>query len=1493
MRTLERLVTYGLFVLVLVFQPLVVAVAQIDKPEDSVEYGSDVDNSFASPEDIALEPGEASITSFYDLAQFEDAVGRLDIGPDDLNYLKDGKVDVRITDYLIQLVLPEDLGGYGFDHIKVNRILKNYTSEGAGKYDREGVSALDESTQIVSMHNKGQAVDISEVGSATCKLIQKRHVGGSTTKWQKATPIKVAWQSNEGISRNPTPTAQSILGASGEMTAQSILAYMNQSGEMDYYIETARGLDMKTIFSYIGANIYLKNLGINQLVNDPLADGLLHVLGGTILEKNLPGIPGGIVSGNDDDDIRVAFAKAKIEAGLGLPAGSLRGYGWDNVLDATGKRHLESSLGLNTGYLDKRNPQEALKEVGANALIDRFERSDDGLNLMPGTVEAFKNNDPNASKMAGVTILSSALQLTPEQKQSLEQSVKEKKTPNIEIVGAPTGSGVTSDDIKGIFSSDKAKQKEVNDSLKAIGLAMAKQAATKATKGKYSGITDQLLNLILKENTAITLGEAKATAGGTTLAVQAGVNDNAVEKKNGKIDAKAIVIRNADAIAIFLNKEYDLKGSENQINSTDVKGMVEKDKFAVAEKIGGAQADKAFGWNAGTALLVMNNKKTLKDAAVEMFSNYVGKNLGLKTQGIRFNGDVSYNFGIATLAERLGIEKSLLESSDDALALIEGNLGQNSFYSAFNITDPHLLTDLRDNYPEFWDSESQNTSWKSIDIALGAPIGSVKAYLQGELTTKQLAHRTTQGSLEGLATDKIYDYFGINDNLRLSGNEISALIKVVKGGDDQTLEDIETGLGVIYKLVGRSVDGKANYSKDTFLQYIIAPDAQSGTKLLIDQGIRLIAQSVGANLNDYSFEDFESAANLIKASFGNRNEQVFGGGEKVSYVGLEPLRAEKEKLAAIPESQQTPEQRERLKSLNNNRDLTIYNGSFNFASAFFQKATGVPGEWRTDSDAFVRGDWKTGIAAASFVAIINQANQFLPAEGKLNYGMMRNSLIMDNEEIIQQKVDEINEAAGRTSYESEEEAAAVRDLARRQVLDESKKFVEYRVSDSLLRKINPAIPLGFSQTMFEGTAAERGKALESVAINHLDASLATASPLYTPGTLEKIYRGEFHSDDADQLIINLVNSSGPTFAGMPTAFVTNLYKFIKSSDRSDFYTNNDYSSMWGYFDGWLSSNLGIGTLPNNLAKSIYFASQNNWAGNVELKDSHGNILVPSLDALAKDFLINKLSDWGDKAFNLPAGTVYKAYQLYTAISGATKALAAASTIAEKAAASKSLSEAQNGLILFAIETGLNACVECQKFFGSVDDAIAAPPGTTQALISGFIANSLGAGPTGIYIAVAIYLFGVYKVEFKCPKPPQDLYAITEYDPPGDQYSSGIPYKDLPEVISSNPAPSQNPFDWDDTQPFTNGNDQTIWMGWSRFYVGKLLQATMDYGIRHEAPNKPLQVLTYRQANAEFFSPQVVGAFGEIAVGSDKYGIGFTQTSTKTTDWVHVGFGGIY
>jgi len=291
--------------------------------------------------------------------------------------------------------------------------------------------------------------------------------------------------------------------------------------------------------------------------------------------------------------------------------------------------------------------------------------------------------------------------------------------------------------------------------------------------------------------------------------------------------------------------------------------------------------------------------------------------------------------------------------------------------------------------------------------------------------------------------------------------------------------------------------------------------------------------------------------------------------------------------------------------------------------------------------------------------------------------------------------------------------------------------------------------------------------------------------------------------------------------------------------------------------------------------------------------------------MGTELLTSQISLWGDKSLGLPAGTVYRTYQAVKSVYDASVAIQAAKAsgdVAAYAKASGNLSQAQASLTLLVITTALNYCEACQQFFGAVDKAIQAPPGFTNAAVAGAIAMSLGLGPSGLIIAAAIYLFGAYKTDYLCPMPPKDIYAITSFDKDYDQSDYGYVYDPAtsPPVKASPKTGTEffgkfgeNPFDWDDDVQFVDGNNPDLWMAWARYFTGKLLSDTAEYSTQQESIGKPLQIITLRQANVEFFAQESAAVFGSEEASNPLVGMGYTQDSTKTTDWVHVSFGGYF
>ncbi|OGD61763.1 hypothetical protein A3A71_00460 [Candidatus Berkelbacteria bacterium RIFCSPLOWO2_01_FULL_50_28] len=1453
----------GLLVLLatlIAVSPLMLSVAFTTPVKAVASSVSWTDGANGSPEDMLGNPNYYQVaSSLTTLGAVLSTRDKLVISPQDMNYIKDGKVDVRTTDYLIYLVTPVELGGAGFDHIKAGRLLKNYDSEGVGKYDRETLAAVEEDQSFVSTHNRGTAVDVTQVGSITCKLIEKRHVGGNTTKWQAPRNIEVAWQSTAGIARHPTPKGPSLVEIAGGLTAQGWLRLLNDSGQLDEVADFVKGLDFNSIVAYVGANILIKHYGAGDVTSDPLANGLIATIGASVLQKSIPDLPAGFGIASRDDDIRVAMVKARLEETLNLPPGSLRGWGWNELLKSTGKRNLEGALSLPALFLESHDLAQLNSSAKNNGAVKMLKRNDDAFNVPRGSLEKIRANDEDGLKLAGVNILADALRLTDVQKSELLK-IAQNKPGHVDLTAVPLDDKITPTDLQLLFSPKDSDHQEVAGKFKQLGLQMLQEAIKKATPNQYLGVTTDLLNKLAYGQQDMLLGKVTDDIGAKKIAADSGIKVEDSKKITSGKDSPL-----ASQIAKYINDEFRLSGN-GAVNAEETNGVLKGSNFKVFERLGGAQIDKALDFNSGTSFEIISGKKDLGDGLKEAFARSIGSIVGIdRDYPLDLNGNLQRNYGTAIIESRLGLTKGRLSSmsSEEKVTFFGGN----------------------------------KDSWQYSDVRLGLPAGSSQAFFEGKITADQLADKAANNNIKEIAVDQIWNFFDTSGKYKVGDSDAKEIIETFSDWSAKEPADRDKAIALALKIAGRSFDQKASFAIDFVRGISDGGQDEQNTKRVIKEGVRLLFEAMGINEKFGGSQSPDKMAELLLKTYQDTSFNPAGSSGNPEIGGIPQGRLED----------------------------------------FISKATGIPKEFMPDIRAFIGGDYRLAINHWSGAMWTDFANRFLPEDNVLKYEDIRNSVIMDNQTLIDQEAFRLytvaQEELGATynlenfnllSYDQQQEFRA---QARKQLMQRFDAEARYKISDAFLnqslydKKI--VVPKDFSKIMFTGTDKQRGELLTDFAIANLDVALTEVIPGYKAGTLQLMFDGDLTDTEKKAILLNQIYSYGAQLAGSSFNSITGLGEdflgdfatFVVSGGKSNFYTDPKYESMWSSLDGWLTSNIGIDGLPVGISKSIYLAFNGKFDAGRSLKGANGQIIVPSLNSLGRDFLTNRVTQWADDALGMPAGTVYQLYQATVAVIRASEALSAIQAAAPAlnlvgvsadqltAAARGNLQAAQNQLVYLAITTALNACAACQEFFGSVDQALAAPPGFTNAAVAGAIANSLGMGPIGLYIAAAIYLFGVYDVDYRCPVPPNERYAYTQFDEKPDQivYKWGSYYNDPAVTVKSNPKLGnkylgkfdENPFDWDNSVPFSDGNDSNLWMYWSRYFTGRLLEATLAYTAGKDSRDKPNQIITFRQANVEFFGTTAAAAFGSKGKDNERVGLGFSQKSTKTTDWVHIGFGGYF
>lgn len=1498
-------------------------IAQADNPQNSLNNIIDDWNQLDWVSQATLPPGttidangKATITN-QNFPASQQSYGFLSLDPTDQQALMDCadpakscKIDIRVIDYLTNMLTPTWLGGQGIPYLQAT-ILKGYDTTGIGQYDRISTDSNPENPSLPAAEASGQAVDISEVGQVTCKQVAHRRVGSSTTTWQPALPVKVAWQSTAGIATNPTPNGNSLIGVSGAMSAQAITDYLNATGQLDEYIDFVKGLDIGSVTEYIGANILLKDLGSAQITSDPLANDAIITLGANLINKQLQGLPPGLNAANPNNDIRVAAAEAQLENTLGLPNGSLSGgFGWNNLLTTVGKRQIEQVMGLPTHYLDSHSLSDLNGSQVAQAVYSYAKRNDASLNLPDGTIALLQAKDAQGFELAGVNILSSALKLTPIEQQAIVAAVKAKKTPpTVNPTEVQSANMLSANAIAGLLSDSPSAQQVTVSELKQLGLGLFQKALGSAVPSQYTGLTQSVISSLLNPTLQVTVQSVTQSLGLHSLLLSAGVDPNQVATliANPKSNASALI---TGTIAGDLNQLFSLNGSSS-LNSQDVQGLITGDNSALL-KLGGSEMDRGFNWTPGTGLAVAQNKIDLGTAMQQTFVNGISDILGVKGLNLGTTNGLA-NYGIGILAHQLGVGIDKLRQSSNAKNLASSDKAE--FDAQFGITDPNNIN---------FDDPTLNAEWTNKDLAIGAPPGTTKAYLHGDIDTATYAQLAQTGSIDNMTADQLNSQFGTTDpayqlpSQDPNNKQVSPLDQIKQYAKDaahMTDAQKNAALGWVNALLSYGVDAQAHFSPGDFATVFNAKTVGSNqATALIDTGLKLFVRAIGGNISNLSDDQINNVYQSLKQLFNDPN----------SVAQLESRREQYDALGLkIMNGTATPDDIALYNALATNTQLAGWANIVNTVTGYFLQASGIPAQYQLDVTAFIHGDWQDGLAAMGYVQFAQQFNQYLPADDQITYAELRATIGLVDPAVVNQGVNSAIAAAGNSSGVNPTNRADLAKQVRQTIINQTSQNIQYQVADSFLRKADPNIPAGFSKAMFTGTDAERALMLENFGFNAIDQVVKKADPAYIPGTLEALITGhnltgQSLSDLQKQaltlpsLIAQLPISLGPLTAGD----ISNIVKYAAASttDRQTDLTNPQFATTFATFDRWLAGSIGISNLPAGLSRSILLASQHNFDFNYSLKDSNGNVIVPSIDLLAKGWLTSQIGSWADKELRLPVGSVYRVYTAIQSVVNASTALQGAQIAtyltgdeAAATAARASLSKAQANLALVVITTALAVCLACQQFFASIDQALGAPAGFTNQLATAAIAFALNipaAGWTALAVAAAMYLFGVSSVSYDCPTPPTDQYALTAYDPSNDQLGFGYnPDSGGPINISSAPSPGQNPFDWQHQGidangnqvdvPFSTGNNQQLWEGWARYWTGYLLQATMNYGESQDVINKPLQVVTYRQANVEYFADQAVATFGPNEPDSQNLGMGFTQTSTKVVGQVHVSFGGLY
>ncbi len=307
--------------------------------------------------------------------------------------------DARALDLLVHLGTPTELGGAGFDYLRVQDFLR---------FRQDPRSRETENADNVSAHQYGKAVDITEINTTYCtqKTSGAFGIGGSETKLPPF-PVKVIWQG--GAPHNPTSAE---LGSFDAVARANALRDILGSLPTDTYSGSIQG--MTDLLQQLQRRVLAEELNLDRGSLDYLINNdVLETLGRAALNQKLALAPGALTGNSRDENLR-SIPEAALEQSLNLPPQSFRG----DLKDAVER------LGRYKVALDNNiDPQDILagktNEIKSSPYYSYYKDAEAAFRLPKGSLSGVLSNNASAFRQVGAQLLADRLGYSPNDAQDL------------------------------------------------------------------------------------------------------------------------------------------------------------------------------------------------------------------------------------------------------------------------------------------------------------------------------------------------------------------------------------------------------------------------------------------------------------------------------------------------------------------------------------------------------------------------------------------------------------------------------------------------------------------------------------------------------------------------------------------------------------------------------------------------------------------------------------------------------------------------------------------------------------------------------------------------------------------------------------------------------------------------------------------------------------------------------------------------------------------
>lgn len=726
----------------------------------------------------------------------------------------------------------------GHDHIKVDRIIKNYGNDSQDKSketdyaDKGGESAIN-----LSAHAEGKSYDISEIDTYTCT-----NSDGSKTPPK---PILVAWQDKAPGQNLGDPA---VPGSSTQVSIANNYAkigtsFFNSSvinginGATSLNIPTnitnlSTGSSIPDIITMLGQANLQSNFGLGTpIVSQGNLNDTATALGRSILASGSNLDPAAFVGSNKNDLLK-NLSKTNLAQQIGLVPNSFSGNTVNDWITGAGVSSIENTLGLRAGSITANRQSTGLNGV-AQAKIESV--LDLATNSWSNNLDKISQNNNNQSILTLIQTPASNDRQLGIPSGSTSNLINGKISPDsfVSLVAQSIKANYI-DHYNGGSNADlawNAPTGTMNNLASGNSLTAYRSLGAKALGDALQLPQDQITNLINQAKTGIVNKiDVSRSPANTSLSSDDFINifNNATSNSVQLTDGQSIL----DNVIKHTNQDFYTGLTTDSLNKLSDSQSIND----YVRNLGLNQLESDFGLDSGSLNNIINSKSLNSDTLV----NILGQS-NVDSVVKQLNLDLQLN-NLPSLYQ--------VDSNDVIQLLTFGRtdtIAQKSGSEIFGQTigsQPGYVQDALFGRSSF-DDIFANATLKNIAQSIGINVLPT--------TNNQSLINILQNNLSSINNQSFISSLGIDSNNKYNLS-LDSITKGLKTGDYSSL------VGDLSKIGSESIAAKLNLPSESIAQ--INNNQQSAQAYATDLAIGSLEKNLGLPSGTISNTYLKNQTNL-------------------------------------------------------------------------------------------------------------------------------------------------------------------------------------------------------------------------------------------------------------------------------------------------------------------------------------------------------------------------------------------------------------------------------------------------------------------------------------------------------------------------------------------------------------------------------------------------------------------------------------------------------